>query len=137
MIKIFVSGPYDGDVDINVGLAVVAGEKLARMGFIPFIPHAMGFVWHEFFPHDREFWLALDKEWLRSCDAVFRIPGKSPGADEECELARTLGIPVFYEFEKLNSAKNSAKKPIAHPATRLEAISSRNNETGKITFETR
>jgi hypothetical protein len=32
---------------------------------------------------------------LTRCDAVLRIPGESRGADLECELARTLGIPVF------------------------------------------
>ena len=38
---------------------------------------------------------------LGFCDAVLRIPGESRGADLECELARTLGKPVFTRVDQL------------------------------------
>lgn len=36
---------------------------------------------------------------LAKCDAVFRIPGESRGADLECEVARTLGMPVYVDID--------------------------------------
>jgi len=35
------------------------------------------------------------------CDAVLRIPGESRGADLECELARSRGIPVFDSIDDI------------------------------------
>ena len=36
---------------------------------------------------------------LAKCDAVFRIPGESRGADIECDLARSMGKPVYTNLE--------------------------------------
>jgi hypothetical protein len=35
------------------------------------------------------------------CDATFRLPGDSGGADEMVRLAESLGQPVFYRIEDL------------------------------------
>ena len=35
------------------------------------------------------------------CDATFRLPGASQGADEMVRLAESLGQPVFYRIEDL------------------------------------
>jgi hypothetical protein len=35
------------------------------------------------------------------CDATFRLPGVSQGADEMVRLAESLGQPVFYRIEDL------------------------------------
>jgi hypothetical protein len=31
----------------------------------------------------------------RRCDALLRLPGDSPGADEEVKMASELGLPVL------------------------------------------
>jgi len=38
---------------------------------------------------------------LGMCDAVLRIPGESRGADLECDLARSRGIPVFDSIDDI------------------------------------
>ena len=38
---------------------------------------------------------------LRRCDAVLRIPGPSRGADNDVELARALGLPVYTDVNDL------------------------------------
>ena len=38
---------------------------------------------------------------LTLCDAVLRIPGESRGADIECDLARTMGKPVYTSLDDL------------------------------------
>lgn len=99
--RIYVAGPYtNGDVAVNVRNAYEAANKLADLGFAPFVPHASHF-WHLLFPRSYEFWLELDNEFLFCCDAVLRLSGLSLGADKEVELAKRLGKPVFVEIEDL------------------------------------
>jgi hypothetical protein len=98
---IYVAGPYTkGDVAVNVRNAYEAANRLADLGFAPFVPHATHF-WHMLFPRPYEFWLELDNQFLPRCEAVLRLPGESSGADKEVDLARTLGIPVFTEIDEL------------------------------------
>jgi hypothetical protein len=46
-------------------------------------------------PHAYETWLTLDLIWLATCDAVWRLPGVSAGADREVAEAQRLGLPVW------------------------------------------
>jgi len=98
-MKIYIAGPYTkGDLMTNIRRAIQVGENLANIGHIPFIPHLTAF-WHMVTPHDDvDFWYAYDNEWLRVCDAVFRFSGESVGADKEVELARELGLPIYYSI---------------------------------------
>jgi len=99
--RIYVAGPYThGDVAVNIHNAYVAANRLADMGFAPFLPHATHF-WHLLFPRPYEFWLDLDHQFLPCCAAVLRLPGASNGADKEVQFAQTLGIPVFTEIDDL------------------------------------
>jgi Domain of unknown function (DUF4406) len=101
--RIYVAGPYTkGDVAVNVRTAFEAANRLADLGYAPFIPHATHF-WHLVFPRPYEFWLDLDNQFLPLCDALLRIPGESSGADKEVYLAETLGKPVFHAIEALDA----------------------------------
>jgi len=40
-------------------------------------------------------------KWMLMCDAVLRIPGESPGADDEVDRATIEGIPVYYDIDDL------------------------------------
>jgi len=42
---------------------------------------------------------------LRKCDAVLRIEGESVGADKDVELARTLGLKVYYDINEIPDAE--------------------------------
>jgi Domain of unknown function (DUF4406) len=99
--RIYVAGPYtNGDVAVNIRTAYEAADRLADLGFAPFVPHSTHF-WHMLFPRPYEFWLELDDQFLPCCAAVLRLPGGSKGADGEVRLAESLGIPVFYDVDKL------------------------------------
>lgn len=41
---------------------------------------------------------------LRHCDAVLRLPGASKGADNDVSIARTRGIPVYFNIEEIPEA---------------------------------
>ncbi len=98
--KVYVAGPYThGDVEENVAAAMLAADALIRAGMAPYVPHLWHFQ-HAAYLQPYEVWTALDMEWLRVCDAVVRIPGRSPGADAEVAEARRLGIPVFGSVEE-------------------------------------
>jgi hypothetical protein len=99
--RVYVAGPYtQGDVAVNVRKAYEAANHLADLGFAPFVPHATPF-WHMLFPRPYEFWLDLDNQFLPFCEAVFRLPGPSSGADKEVALAEKLKIPVFADIDDL------------------------------------
>jgi hypothetical protein len=68
-------------------------------GAVPVVPH-LTHLWHLVEPQPYAHWLALGRELLRRCDAVFRLPGTSPGADEEVALAEATGIPVLHGWEQ-------------------------------------
>lgn len=95
-ITVYVAGPLSGDMQANAARAIDVGERLLAAGLVPFIPH-LTIAWEARHPHHYEQWMAWDFEWLRRCDALYRMPGKSPGADREVDMARQLGIPVFVE----------------------------------------
>lgn len=99
--RVYVAGPYtNGDVALNVRNAYEAANRLADLGFAPFVPHATYF-WHMLFPRPYEFWLDLDNQFLPCCEAVLRLPGPSSGADKEVLLAQGLKIPVFGDIVDL------------------------------------
>jgi hypothetical protein len=38
---------------------------------------------------------------LQHCDAVLRLPGESRGADQDVEIARLRGLPVYHELAEI------------------------------------
>jgi len=97
-VRVYIAGPYTGgDTIINVKNAVEAGQRVVSAGFNAFVPHLYHF-WHYLCPADYEQWMRMDFDWLRACDVLLLLPGTSPGAVREVELARELGIPVFEGF---------------------------------------
>ena len=93
--KIYVAGPYSiGNKELNVFKAIVMAEKLVRLNYVPYVPHLNHF-WDGSFKHPPKFWYAYDIFWLKCCDYIVRIPGKSKGADNEMRLAKKWGIPTL------------------------------------------
>ncbi len=107
---IYISAPYSlGDVVSNVRFACEIGDQILAKGHIPLVPHLTHF-WHFLSPKSWEEWLRIDQCFLARCDAVLRIDGESKGADMEVQLAKDLGIPVFYSLEEVPNV--STTKPI-------------------------
>jgi len=98
---VYIAGPYTvGSVEENIANAIDAAENLARANFFPYIPH-LNHYWDKKYPHDYEFWMEQDMEFLRRCDLLLRLPGDSPGADREVASAKGAGIPVYTNLERL------------------------------------
>ena len=98
-VRVYCAGPYsNGSESHNVRIALEAAEVLLRRGYEPYVPHLSHF-WHLLFPHSYEAWMELDFAFLEVCDALFRLPGESPGADREVEAAKKWGIPVWLSLD--------------------------------------
>lgn len=100
---VFVSGPYtQGDPAVNVGRAVAVADEILTWPDPPglCVPH-LNHLWHLLHPHPYAVWMALDLQLLLRCDAVLRVSGTSPGADEEVAVARRIGLPVFTSLADL------------------------------------
>ena len=102
---IYVAGPYTkGDVAVNVKNAIIAGNNLRSLGHTPLIPHLTHF-WHLVQEHGIDYGYRYDMEWLEKCDALFRLPGESTGADAEEARARELGMPVYHTYGEVGRNK--------------------------------
>ncbi len=100
-IKVYIASPYTiGDIAMNVKLQIDTVDQLINLGFVPFAPLYYHFQ-HMMHPRSSDDWMALDLEWLDSCDAVLRLPGASFGADREVECAESKGKPIFMDVESL------------------------------------
>lgn len=115
--KVYIAGPISkGDLAHNINQATAAFIALAKAGLAPWCPQwscfsggvnvsvLNGSAWAV--PStggggglSHEDWLAIDLPWVRSADAVLRLPGESTGADRECEAAVAAGKPVFHSVE--------------------------------------
>ena len=98
---VYVAGPFTSNPIVGTRKAVDIAERLDATGVIsPLIPH-FNLLWDYIHPHTNEFWMSHDMSLLNRCDALFRMPGISPGADEECEFAEANSIEVYYEIDDL------------------------------------
>jgi Domain of unknown function (DUF4406) len=101
MKRVYVAGPYtQGDPILNVRNAIKVADELLDMGYAPFIPH-LTMLWHIVSPKSVHTWYDIDMAWLVVCDCVLRLQGPSEGADQEVELAKREGIPVFYKIRDI------------------------------------
>lgn len=101
MKRIYIAGPMShGDIAVNVRNAMEAGSQIINAGHSPFVPHLYHFL-HLHEPQEYGTWMRVDAAWVEACDALLRLPGHSPGADAEVELASRQGIRCFTEMDEL------------------------------------
>ncbi len=101
--RIYVAGRIsDGNTIRNRGIrhtnmlkAIDVAEKIAEWGGCPFVPH-LSESWDLVYPRDYEWWLAYDFQYIAVCDALYRMPEKSAGADREAREAHRLGHPIYF-----------------------------------------
>ena len=100
-LRVYVAGPIsNGDVFENVVGGVRWARRMLKDGLAPYCPHLDAYLTMDaaaLDPDIRNPLLEWDMEWVAASEAVFRIQGASEGADLECAIAKSLGIPVFYE----------------------------------------
>ena len=90
---IYLAGPISSDPLRHTHQAIKLAAELAKMGWLIHVPH-VSVLAEMVAPLPYESWMQLDFAVIRRCDALIRLPGESPGADRELELARELGLPV-------------------------------------------
>jgi hypothetical protein len=99
--RIYISGPITrGDREANFQQAADAQKRLIAAGFAVLNP-MLTMRLPGAFEIDHDTWIANDLPWVAVADAVLRLPGKSKGADIECEHALIHGVPVFYDEAEL------------------------------------
>lgn len=100
MKYIYIAAPYSKcDPVTNTRDVIIVADDLMLFGYIPFVPHITLF-WHFLNPHDINYWYKYDIAWLEKCDCLLRLPGESPGADNEVRIAKELGMPVYYSVDE-------------------------------------
>ena len=109
MKRVYVAGKYSADnvLDVlkNIGRGEKACAKVFAHGMAPFCPwHDAGFckeLTDEEIP--KEMYYQNSIAWLEVSDAVYVISGRGDGGgvDREIEIAKKIGIPVFYDFKDL------------------------------------
>lgn len=98
---VYIAGPYtQGDVVLNVKKALEVADALWAKGYVPHVPHITHF-WHFLSPKSYDDWMVIGCAILERSDLVLRLPGVSKGAVKELRLARSLGIPVYYNLEDI------------------------------------
>lgn len=98
---VYIAGPYGSEPVENTHRAIKVAERLDQTGLITaYVPH-MNLLWGLIHPHEPEFWYAYDVAFLVRFDALLRMTGVSPGADDEVELSNERNIPVFYDENEL------------------------------------
>lgn len=100
---VYIAGPLGKPEawEVNIARAVAAGNAVADAGHSPIVPHLFVSLDRER-PRTHAEWMKIDLAIVRKCDAVLRIPGDSPGADEEVRVAIAAKIPVVYEIADLD-----------------------------------
>lgn len=101
-IRVYIAAPYtkgEFGTDGNLHFAMKAWHELTDLGYIAYCPH-INFLLGTLQPRIYQDWLDHDKEWMRLCHVMVRLPGYSKGADsEEAEFHG----PVFYSVEEMHA----------------------------------
>lgn len=93
-LRVYIAGPYTADPETCTAAAIEIGNRVLDAGHAPFVPHLCHY-WHTIHgERDYHDWMRIDLTWLECADLLLRMPGESPGADQEVALAQSLGIPV-------------------------------------------
>lgn len=117
-IRVYIASPYtNGNKDELTELQMDAAAILLKNGFNPYAPLYNHYIQEDHPELDHGFgWLDIDKSWLELCDVMIRLFPKdengyrieSPGADEEEDFSKKMGIPVFY-FDDLSELESWAR----------------------------
>jgi hypothetical protein len=85
----------------NTDRAIEMANALIEKGHYVFVPHLSHYIHiHRSCKRDyAEWWYEEDETFLRYWANAFFYLSSSPGADRELELAKKLGLKIFYRLE--------------------------------------
>ena len=102
---IYIAGPYRGatinETVHNIQRAREAAEAVAKAGHYFFCPHLNSALVDGLMPDS--FWLDMDLELLRRCDAIYMMHGweSSAGARKERVVAEGWGKEIILDLAEL------------------------------------
>lgn len=99
---VYIASPYTLPEPVeNAHNVIRIADRLQETQFITaYVPH-LTLLWQLVCPHEYDWWTDYDLAVLNRCDALLRLPGVSPGADNEVEFAKEREIPVFFHEAEL------------------------------------
>lgn len=100
-MRIYLAGPISSNPEKNLDIALDVSNQVIDKGHNPYMPN-YNYYLNAKKVRDYELWMKLDDEWLRQCEAIYRIPGESPGADREMVVAREIGLLVIGHLDDLD-----------------------------------
>lgn len=117
-ICVFVSGPLGHDESrwddrLRTALTVAGAIEAMDPWVWADVPH-LDIAWHRMAPAPYEHWFARCLARLSRADFLYRIPGKSPGADREWAFAVERGIPAYEDLLSLDEAIDALKLERCH-----------------------
>lgn len=109
---IMIAGPYasgartESDRAANLRAMNAAAYEVFRLGHVPLIGVNMALPVIEAAGRDKhdDLMMPISLAIAARCDAVLRIGGPSKGADDEVELIRSKGGPVYSRIEEIPKA---------------------------------
>lgn len=94
---VYIAAAYTSAPEENTHKAVAVADDLQSTGLVACVVPHLNLLWTLIHPHDGDYWYDHDLALLARCDALLRLPGESPGADNEVAFARNHDIPVFLD----------------------------------------
>lgn len=128
---IYVCGPYSANkedtIEENIEYANDIGIRLAKKGYIPFIPHTMMRNWEDIgkesknYKVKREVISTICHNWLYKCDSMLFF-SQSSGADQERVQAEQLNIKIYNKIEDIPLATNESSQELSNEAVNAYLI---------------
>jgi len=109
---IYIAGPYTPKncslhdaamkAQYNIDRAIEIANKLIEKGHYVFVPHLSHYI-HIHYSHTKEYkedlWYELDNTFLYNWATALFYIGSSYGADKELEIAKRMGLKIYYKIE--------------------------------------
>ena len=123
-LRIYVAGPYSPkDCNLhdaarvaqkNTNIAVSVGNALMDKGHYVFVPHLTHYLHiHESCKvSDGSWWYEMDNTFLTNWANAFYYISPSKGADAELELAKKLGLQIFYFLTDVPFSSQQTKEKL-------------------------
>ena len=109
-IRIYISGPYTGNTEINVIDSIEASWKLMSKGYTVVCPHLYHYVDKQHpTKWTREQWVTYVCKLLAMCDCIYMIGkwSKSEGCKAEMQYATEHFIPILKTSAELEIFKEN------------------------------
>ena len=103
-LLIMVAGPYSASTAeqraANLQAMNAAAAEVRRRGHIPIIGVNAALPVLDAAPHSHPWMMDIALALAARCDALLQI-GRSPGADREADVVRSLGRPIYTDLRDL------------------------------------